>query len=146
MRLTLNVFLMVLIALSASPLRGEIYQWVDEHGKTHFSDAAPIKNKAKAIRLKINSYTAPSISESNFRPVAKQKVVMYSASWCGACKKARAYFAKNNVPFTEYDVETSNKGKSDFKRMRGNGVPIILVGTKRLNGFSAASFRKLYSL
>lgn len=44
----------------------------------------------------------------------------------------------------EYDVEKSSKGKRDFKRLGGTGVPIILVGQKRLNGFSWETFEKLY--
>jgi glutaredoxin len=70
---------------------------------------------------------------------------MYSTTWCGVCQKAKAYFNQNRISYTEYDVENSTKGKQDFQRMGGKGVPIILVGNKRMNGFSQASFEQLFN-
>ena len=69
---------------------------------------------------------------------------MYSTTWCGYCKQARNYFQQNNIAFAEYDVEKSDKGKRDYKKMNGRGVPIILVGDKRMNGFSPGAFEKIY--
>ncbi len=31
-------------------------------------------------------------------------VVMYCTSWCPACRRARAWFAQNNIEFTEVDI------------------------------------------
>ena len=50
----------------------------------------------------------------------------------------------NKISFSEYDVETSAKGKADFARMKGQGVPIILVGEKRMNGFNPTRFKQLF--
>ena len=69
---------------------------------------------------------------------------MYSASWCGVCKKAKSYFKKNNIPYKVYDVEKSRTGKRAFKRLGGKSVPVIIVGTRRMNGFTASRFEKLY--
>lgn len=69
---------------------------------------------------------------------------MYSTTWCGVCKKAKRYFNQNGISYTEYDVEKSAKGKSDFKAMNGTGVPIILIGDARMYGFSPARFERLY--
>jgi hypothetical protein len=46
--------------------------------------------------------------------------------------------------FSEYDVDKSSKGKRDFKKLGGKGVPVILVGKQRMNGFSAGKFEKIY--
>ena len=32
-------------------------------------------------------------------------VVMYGAQWCGDCRRAKAYFERNDVPFTYVDLE-----------------------------------------
>ena len=69
---------------------------------------------------------------------------MYSANWCGVCKKARRYFEKQGIDYKEYDVETSARGKSDYKKLGAKGVPVILVGKQRMNGFSVDGFEKLY--
>lgn len=69
---------------------------------------------------------------------------MYSAVWCGVCKKARRYFIDNGIAFSEFDVETSQQGREDFERLGGRGVPIILVDDARMNGFNATRFAQLY--
>ena len=58
---------------------------------------------------------------------------------------AKAYFKANRIPFVEYDVEKSAKGRRDYKRLRAKGVPVIVVGGKRMNGFSRSGFDQLYS-
>jgi len=62
---------------------------------------------------------------------------MLSATWCGVCKRARNWLAQNGVPFTEYDVERDQKGIEEYRRLGARGVPIILVGEQRMDGFSA---------
>ncbi len=69
---------------------------------------------------------------------------MFSASWCGYCKKAKAYFKENRIRFTEYDIEKNSKGKRLYTQMGATGVPVILVGNKRMNGFSESGFNRLY--
>jgi glutaredoxin len=61
------------------------------------------------------------------------------------CKRAKRYLKENNIPFQEYDVENSEKGKTDFANLNGRGVPNLLVGEKRMNGFSEKKFEKLYA-
>ena len=72
------------------------------------------------------------------------EVVLYSTSWCGICARARNYFNANNIEFSEYDVETTQKGFDDFRRFGGRGVPLIFVGSRRMDGFSVARFQQLY--
>ena len=40
------------------------------------------------------------------------------------------------VVLSTWDVDESSKGKRDFKKLNGKGVPIFLVGDQRMNGFS----------
>ena len=69
---------------------------------------------------------------------------MYSTTWCGVCKKAKRYFKSKKIPFTEYDIEKSEQAAREFKKLRGRGVPVILVGDSRMNGFSVKNFDRLY--
>ena len=127
----------------------EIYRWVDEEGQVHFSDQKPDNENFKEVQIedKVGSYQ--DISYSTYKPEAtktssKNEVVMLSASWCGYCKKAETYFKKNKVRYTSYDIEKSSKGKRLYKQLGARGVPVILVGTKRMNGFSESGFERLY--
>jgi len=141
----MNRIFYIFFFLITVSVHAEIYKWTDEDGKTHFGDKPPADVESSIIEVKINTYESPDIEAFKNIFNKSDKVVMYSASWCGVCKKAKTYFKSNNVKYSEYDVETSSKGKRDFKRMGGRGVPIILVGDKRLNGFSKAKFESIYN-
>lgn len=140
-----------LIGLLTGPLFAVagIYKWVDDNGNVHFSDKPPAEVRASKVEVRINSYSSPNItaapvSQGQSKTAGSNRVILYSTSWCGYCKQARQYFRSNNIPFTEYDVETSARGKRDYAALGGNGVPIILVGNRRLNGFSIAAFEQIY--
>lgn len=137
---------LVLVSLAAN---AELYKWVDENGRTHFSDTKPEQQSVEQIEVEeINSLPTVQVREwkshTKAVPGKRKRVVMYSTTWCGVCKKAKAYFQQNKIPFKEYDVETSKKGKKDYEKMKGRGVPIILIGKHRMDGFSAKRFKGLY--
>lgn len=73
---------------------------------------------------------------------AEQLVVMYSTSWCGHCKAAKAYLTSLHVEYTNYDIETSDIGKQKFQALKGKGVPLIFVGNERIDGFDKPALEK----
>ncbi len=123
----------------------EILKWTDSDGKVHFGDRPPADAVTSVVKVKINTYESPNVEAMQDVLNPKDKVVMYSAEWCGVCKKAKKYFKANNIPYKDYDIEKSSKGKKDYKKLGAKGVPVILVGKKRLNGFSAGSFESIYN-
>lgn len=138
-------FIACALLLCSLVVNAGIYKWVDETGKVHFTDSPPDDTKTEEVELRINTYTSVEIKPLIERLGKKDKVVMYSATWCRMCKKAKNYFRENNVPYISYDVEKSRTGKMDFKLLRGKSIPIIIVGGKRMNGFNAAEFDRLYT-
>ena len=139
--------LAMLIAVPATS--GELYKWVDDQGKIHYGDKPPEGADLKKITGNVSSYGSVSVEPFVYEPgtasAAKAKsVVMYSTSWCGFCKKAARHFRKNNIPFKEYDIEKSENAAREFKAMRARGVPVILIGKQRMNGFDAATFDRIY--
>lgn len=148
--------LLLLVITQAS--FSEIYKWIDEDGNVKFSDKKPPgENKAKTIKLKINTVKVPKIYNTSLDDdylsdqyrnketlASNKKIIMYSASWCAVCQTAKKYFNSQGIAYQEYDVEKSAKGRKDFKRLNGKGVPIILVGKKRMDGFDRSYFEKLH--
>jgi len=128
----------------------DIYRYVGEDGAVYYTDKPVDKQRANRVTLQINSFTAPKVEPFRFDPAlvtpprSSAAVTLYSTTWCGYCKQARRYFERNSIAFEEYDVEISARGKADYKAMKGRGVPIILVGEQRMNGFSPDSFERLY--
>ncbi|MCM8854180.1 MAG: DUF4124 domain-containing protein [Candidatus Thiodiazotropha sp.] len=138
-----SLLLVTVIGLNVS-VADDIYRWRDMNGKVHFGDRPPASVESESVTVKSNVYHSPNIEKLSQEAISNERVVMYSTKWCGYCKKARRYFKSNRISFVEYDVESSAKGKRDYKKLGAGGVPIILVGKHRLNGFSEASFRNIY--
>jgi glutaredoxin len=61
---------------------------------------------------------------------AGQDVVLYATSWCGYCAKTRTFFAENNIPYVEVNVEEAGDGQREYQKLGGNGVPIVVVNEK----------------
>ncbi len=139
----MKIFLFVItLAAFVNNSYAEIYKWVDDRGKVHFSGRKPANHDAEPIELRINTYTSITYAVSKIDH--GQKVVMYSTSWCAYCKKAKQYFKKNNIKFTEYDIEENARARKRYKKLGATGVPVIVVGQKRMNGFSIKGFERIY--
>ncbi|MHA3771301.1 glutaredoxin domain-containing protein [Verrucomicrobiota bacterium sgz303538] len=65
-----------------------------------------------------------------------QRVVMYTTARCPACKAAKQYMTKRGISYDERDVEATKSNYAEFKQLGGTGVPLILVGDKRMEGFN----------
>lgn len=136
--MTLSRCLLLVLLSLALPAGAEIYRWTDAQGKVHYSDSPPPEAQAKQVKIRINSIEGPAVvSTLKDAPKAKDKVRMFTTVWCGYCKKAKAHLAGKRVPFEEIDVETSDRGRSEYAQLGGRGVPIILVGAQRMDGFDA---------
>jgi len=91
----------------------------------------------------------PKISAKPAAPVASYpKIVLYSASWCPHCKQAKEYFAENNIPYINKDVEDDEKAMDDVKiKYKSLGIPVIVIGNdeKVLKRFNKEEFEKAVS-
>lgn len=77
-----------------------------------------------------------------------REVILYSASWCGVCRKAKRYLDSVRVPYVEKDIEASRRAaeelgaKAQGAGIRPGGVPVIDVGGVLLQGFEETSLRR----
>ncbi|QWV95127.1 DUF4124 domain-containing protein [Geomonas oryzisoli] len=145
--------------LLAFPLviHAEMYKWIDDTGAVTFKDTPPPASKKKK---KVKTYTdadfdpAPTLQPAAKTPprktasVASEKqalpkqqfngtVELYVTSWCGYCKKARAYLNSKGIPYVEYDIEKDAAAERRHKELGGQGVPLIVIGSNKISGFSA---------
>ena len=145
----LNPALILFLLLASSFSNAEIHKWVDENGKTHFGDRPPAGANSSVIEVKINTYESPNIEALRdaigIKDRVNHDVIMYSAEWCGVCKKAKRYFTNKKIPFKEKDIDKSQQARKEFDSLGGKGVPVILVGDTRLNGFSKEKFESIYN-
>ena len=133
--------LLLVVLVTSIPAGAGVYKWTDAQGRVHYSDDPPPEAKAQQIKLKINSIQGPAVvstMRNTSATKAKDKVQIYTAVWCGYCKRAKAHLAAKGVPYDETDVESSERGRSEFAQLGGRGVPVILVGSQRMDGFDAS--------
>lgn len=75
---------------------------------------------------------------------AAPQVVMYTTSWCPACKKARTLFRQLKIRFVEKDVERDPIARAEYlAKSRAAGltrpvVPTLVVGGKVVRDFTQA--------
>jgi glutaredoxin len=141
-------FLVILALLFVTPAAAQVYKWTGPDGKVHYGDRPPQDVKKQELKIRIPSYDGPVLvrdwSAVLGTTPAAGTVTMYSTAWCGHCKNARSYFAAKRIPYREIDVEKSPEGASDFQRLGGEGVPLIVVGRRAMSGFSPEEFEALY--
>jgi glutaredoxin len=127
--------------LGLSSLAGaQLYKWTDDQGRVQYSDKAPDKG-GKKVDLKVNSYSGAPVVSGLGKPVAndtKGSVKLYTTTWCGYCAKARAHLKSKGIPYEDLDVEKSAQGKQEFAALKGRSVPVILIGSQRMDGFDPA--------
>jgi glutaredoxin len=84
---------------------------------------------------------APEATPESAVAAAADDVIIYGASWCGACKQAASYLRSRKVPFVEKDIEREPQARSEMQskaRAQGvstSGIPVIDVYGKLLGGF-----------
>lgn len=138
-------------------VHAEIHKWADENGKVHYGDRPPVSEKIEQLEISVDSFSSVEVrdldesdmailgrEQSNKQQGLAKKVVMYSTESCGYCKKAKTYFNANNVSFTELDINKSASAKRQWKKLNGTGVPLILIGERKMRGFSISSFENIY--
>ena len=134
----LHLPILLIAATCIAPAGAGVYKWTDAEGRVHYSDSPPPDRQAAQVKIKVNSISGPAVvSAVKAGAVAKERVRIYTTTWCGYCKKAKAQLAARGVAFHEIDVETSDSGHREYVALGGRGVPVILVGSQRMDGYDA---------
>lgn len=146
-----------------SLLQAEVYRYQDDKGRWHFTDKPRESDQSEVVELEpLNGMSPVTIPEGFFRDtkeavrsvglprLTNRQVVMYSTPSCGYCVKAKRFFNTEYVAFSERDISSSDRYRRQFKKLGGQGVPLILVGTrsgmKKVYGFNQSKLVKLLDL
>lgn len=145
-----------------------VYKYTDEQGVVHYTDSiakVPARHRKRARHPTGGHVTiVPSTSiddlldrhgldASRYRRRGKKgkaqvrkhgRVILYTTSWCPACKRARAYLHARDVDFVEKDVERDRAALEEMLRKSGGarGVPVIDVRGTILRGFARGAIER----
>ena len=92
-------------------------------------EAAPARDWSKVLRAK-------PVPEKKADKGLPEGVVMYSTEWCGICRRARNYFEVHRIAYQDIDIEKSEAGRDEYRKLGGKGVPLIVANGKVIRGFN----------
>lgn len=69
------------------------------------------------------------------------QIVMFGTPSCKYCQQARAFFAKHQLNYIEYDIETNDEQRKMFDLLGGRGTPLIIINKELLHGFDESAVR-----
>jgi glutaredoxin len=162
MRMLFMLSFVVAVAEAHAQAATTLYKSIGPDGKITYSDQ-PLAQARDTKTLTFASAPASPLStetlayidqlqkSANARaaaPAAVSTPVLYSASWCGYCKQAKAYLARKQVAYSEVDIDIKD-GLAAYVRAGGGGgkgVPLLVANGKSMFGFSAASYEKLLAV
>lgn len=137
--------LQFLAALLLLPLiaQAQLYRWVDETGKVHYSDRVPASG-AKNVQEK-RIATAPGTSPLPYaleQSVKNFPVSLYTSDACKeTCARARELLDKRGVPYSEYTV-VDEADIANLKQLSGDStVPVLIVGRELYKGFEGGIYK-----
>ena len=157
----IRIMLAILTLLLAfSPAGAEMYQWVDDNGAVTFKDSPPpTSRKHNKVKVYSDSDFDPAPPQQPVpvirndkravktaaQPVTSQNerftgtVEIYVTEWCGYCKKAQKYMKSKSISYVAYDIEKDSSARQRHKELGGRGVPLIIIGSNKMSGFSPES-------
>ena len=144
--------------LGATASAQTVYKSVGADGRIVYSDRAPTEGRLeKTMKFELASSALPASAASymeQFRkthpagpaaPAEARGVTLYSAVWCGYCRKAKAWLGEHGVPYTDIDIDAPG-GTAALAQATGgrSGIPVLVVDGHTLNGFSVGAYDAMF--
>ncbi len=155
------LLIVLLLCLSVGSAMAQTYRWVDDNGRTVFSDQPPGDNTAYSTfnetlaPLSASGSVSPQQPQPHEQRVAEllaeqqkqQSVELYVTDWCPYCEKAIAFFRARSIPVSVYDVE---KDRSAWQRKNqlapNSGVPLAVVNGQKILGYNPGMYERALKL
>jgi glutaredoxin len=155
---SLALSLAVALLAGAAASAQTVYKSVGADGKIVYSDHAPTEGRLeKTMKFELASSALPASAASYMEQFRKSHpagaaaateargVTLYSAVWCGYCRKAKAWLGEHGVSYTDIDVDAPG-GTAALAQATGgrSGIPVLVVDGHTLNGFSVGAYDAMF--
>ncbi len=73
------------------------------------------------------------------------RITVYTTDRCAHCRDLKTFLSRHRLGFREANISRDRRAQKEFEQLGARGVPLILVGERRLNGFDPARLKHLLS-
>lgn len=134
--------LLVLLCLSLPVLAGKVYTYKDASGNLVYSDLPPqgVKNVTEK-KLGANVIDTSGLPYELQQVIKRSPVTLWGAGCGELCDAAKKLLAERGIPFATKEPSASKETQEEFKKLTGgDGVPVLQVGAKTINGFNDSNW------
>ena len=124
--------------------QAQMYRWVDDSGKVHYSDQAPASG-AKNVQkqsLSVGQSSSAGLPYALQQAVKNFPVALYTSEACkDTCAQARELLDQRGVPYSETTVADEVDIAQLKKLSGGSVVPVMTVGREVYKGFESGIYK-----
>ncbi len=158
-----NALFLLMLMLSALAAADTVYKSIGPDGKVVYSDKPPADDGKLEKTMDFRNLPATPLPESVLRyreevlKSMKSRVaaagksggtatpVLFSAQWCGFCKKAKAYLAERRIAYEENDIDTPSGMRAMVEAGLSGGIPILLLDHgRKIRGFTKPAYDAVF--
>lgn len=129
-----------------------VYKSVGPDGSAVYSDHPPANGQVQKTFEFADLPSTPVPDSQPVQAAAKRDaqkpqhtapggITLYSATWCGHCRLARAYLKQNGINYRNIDIDTA-AGRALFVNAGGGGIPLLFMGGRTVRGFTADAYKR----
>jgi len=74
------------------------------------------------------------------------QVIIYTHGGCPGGDAAIQYCNREQIPFRLRDIARDPEAQAEFRRLKGIGTPLLIVGDRVLHGFDSAELDRARSV
>ena len=147
------------LTLTMSAAADTVYKAVGPDGEMTYSDKPP-PDRARTDTLEFRNLPSSPLPAhvlrfreqleksaegriSAARTAPADKPVLFTASWCGHCKRAKSHLAAAQINYVEYDIENADGMRAFVTAGGSGGIPLLVAGDRRIQGYSAPAYDRL---
>jgi glutaredoxin len=138
------------------------YQFVDERGAVRFVESLEAvpedwKNRVGFVEMSTPPPMSPAdmkrAIQADYRRLAAlmreapgasgPQIIIYSADWCGACRRAKAYMDSKGIRYEERNVDLPGPKQELVEKTGGRSIPVIEVNGRIMKGFNQQRLEKM---
>ncbi len=127
-------------AQSARPTR-TFYQWTDERGVARFArslDDVPPEWRERAGQIEVDAAAfAPKNAAAVAEREAAHEITIYTAPWCGWCRKTIAFLDERGVDYVNKDIEADPANQDELiAKSGGKSIPFVEIDGTQIRGYN----------